>query len=81
MLCNMSAQYVPRQKKRLTNYERTTSEMRGPSFRIQIRWFSTKRECSKHTYETLKTIISLTIKLLQFSLKITRLRRRGCFKR
>jgi hypothetical protein len=61
--------------------DRTTSEMRGSSYRIQIGWFSTKQECSKHMYEAFKTIILLTIKLLHFSLKITRLRSRRCFKR
>jgi hypothetical protein len=40
-----------------------------------------KREYSKHTYEAFKPIISLKIKLLHFSLKITRLRSRRCFKR
>jgi hypothetical protein len=55
--------------------------MRGPSSRIQIGWFSMKREYSKHTYEAFKIIISLEIKLLYFSLKITRMRSRRCFKR
>jgi hypothetical protein len=45
---------------------RTTSEMRGLSSGIQIRWFSTKWGCSKHTYKAFKTIISLKIKLLHF---------------
>jgi hypothetical protein len=35
----------------------------------------------KHTYETFKTIISLKIKLLHFSLKITMIRSRMFFKR
>jgi hypothetical protein len=35
----------------------------------------------KHTYEALKIIISLKIKLLHFSLKIIRMRSRMCFKR
>jgi hypothetical protein len=35
----------------------------------------------KHTYEALKIIISLKIKLLHFSLYITRMRSRRCFKR
>jgi hypothetical protein len=35
----------------------------------------------KHTYEALKTIISFRIKLLHFSLKITRIRSRRFFKR
>jgi hypothetical protein len=55
--------------------------MRGPSFRIQIRWSLMKRECNKHTYKAFRTIISLKIKLLHFSLKITTLRNRRCFKR
>jgi hypothetical protein len=61
--------------------DRTTSKMRGPSYRIQIRWFSMKREYNKHTYEAYKIKITLKIKLLHFSLKITRLRSRMCFKR
>jgi hypothetical protein len=40
-----------------------------------------KRDCSKHTYKAFKTIISLKIKLLNFRLKITRLRSKMCFKR
>jgi hypothetical protein len=55
--------------------------MRDPSSRIQIGWFSMKRECNKHTYEAFKTMVSLKIKLLHFSLRITRLRSRRCFKR
>jgi hypothetical protein len=39
--------------------DRTTSEMRGLSSRIQIERFSMKRECSKHTYEAYKIRISL----------------------
>jgi hypothetical protein len=35
----------------------------------------------KHTYEAFKIIISWKIKLLHFSLKITRMRSRRCFKR
>jgi hypothetical protein len=38
-------------------------------------------ECVKHTYEAFKTIISLKIKLLHFSLEITRMRSRMFFKR
>jgi hypothetical protein len=40
-----------------------------------------KQECSKHIYEAYKLRISLKVKLLHFSLKITRLRSRRCFKR
>jgi hypothetical protein len=50
--------------------DRTTSEIRGLSSRIQIGWFSTKREYSKHTYKAKKTMISLKIKLLQLSFKV-----------
>jgi hypothetical protein len=39
-----------------------------------------KRECSKHTYEAFKTMISLKIKLLNFNLKIMRIRSRRRFK-
>jgi hypothetical protein len=39
------------------------------------------QECIKHTYKAFKTIISMKIKLLHFSLKITRMRSRRCFKR
>jgi hypothetical protein len=53
----------------------------GPSSRIQIGWFSMKREYSKHTYEAYKLRILLKVKLLHISLKITRLRSRRCFKR
>jgi hypothetical protein len=63
------------------NCDRTTLEMRGPSWRIQIRRFLMKREHIKHTYKVFKTIISLKIKLLLFSLKITRMRSRMRFKR
>jgi hypothetical protein len=59
----------------------TTSEMRWLSSKMQIEWFSTKRECSKHIYEAFKIIILLITKLLHFSLKIIRLRNRMCFKR
>jgi hypothetical protein len=55
--------------------------MRSSSSRIQIGWFSMKRECSKHTYGAYKIRISLKTKLIHFSLKIIRLRSRWCFKR
>jgi hypothetical protein len=60
--------------------DRTTSEMRVLSSRIQIGWFSTKREYNKHTYEAFKTITSLKITLLHFSLKITRWEAKGASK-
>jgi hypothetical protein len=82
------AAYVSVCKARISNCcyspwdcDRTISEMRGPFSSIQIGWCSMKWGCSKHTYEAFKTKISLTIKLLHFSLKITRLRSRRCFKR
>jgi hypothetical protein len=40
-----------------------------------------KQECCKLAYEAFKIIISLKIKLFHFSLKITRMRSRRCFKR
>jgi hypothetical protein len=61
--------------------DRTTSEMQGPSSRIQIGWFSMNQECIKHTYKAYKIRISLKIKLLHVSLKITRMRSRRCFQK
>jgi hypothetical protein len=34
-----------------------------------VEWFSTKKECSKHTYEAYKTMIKVEIKLLQLWFK------------
>jgi hypothetical protein len=50
-----------------------------PGTRSGNSWWS-KNAC-KHTYEAFKIIILLKIKLLHFSLKITRMRSRRCFKR
>jgi hypothetical protein len=61
--------------------DRTTSEMRGPSSRIWIGWFSMKREFMQTHIWSIQSIISLKIKLLHFSLKITRMRSRRFFKR
>jgi hypothetical protein len=40
-----------------------------------------KREYNKHKYEAHKFKILMKVKLLHFSVKITRLRSRRCFKR
>jgi hypothetical protein len=61
--------------------DRTPSEMRGPSSRIQIGWLSMKRECMQTYIRSIQTIISLKIKWLHFSLKIIRMRSRRFFKR
>jgi hypothetical protein len=53
--------------------------VRPPGSRLGDSWQS-KNAC-KHTYKAFKTIISLKIKLLHISLKITRMRSRRCFKR
>jgi hypothetical protein len=55
--------------------------MRSPSSRIQIGSFSTKRECMQTHIRSIKNHNFIEIKLLHFSLKITRMRWRRCFKR
>jgi hypothetical protein len=61
--------------------DRTTSEMRVRLPRSGSGDSRRSENACKHTYEAFKTIISLTIKLLHFSLKIIRIRSRRFFKR
>jgi hypothetical protein len=61
--------------------DRTTSKMRDPPSKIQIGWFSTKRECMQTYIRSIQNHNFIENKLLHFSLKITRMRSRRCFKR
>jgi hypothetical protein len=65
----------------LEHCDRTTSEMRSPSSRIQIWWFSTKQKCMQTLIRSIGNHNFIEIKLLHFSLKITRMTSRRCFKR
>jgi hypothetical protein len=61
--------------------DRTTSEMRVRLLSSGSGDSQQSKNACKHTYEAFKTIISLKIKLLHFSLKITRVRSIRFFKR